>query len=218
MAGAESSQEGFRSQVSALDPELTSVPDSSGSGRRLQVVSYVGVTMRMPGETWEQAGAGQGPERCIREMLSEHVESLLAVTLEARAARIADGLLREGGRRRYPVALSKDAEGWWSVGHHFSSLGVLEIVKVLLLGSDEAVVVGAEVVDLQRPEAVARSPFGPGERTAGLALPRWLFGTDERRAELVEPLAEWRSGETVRFRTTGEVEAGALVCRRKGTV
>lgn len=127
----------------------------------------------------------------------------------------------EGGedrrRRRYPVQLTKDSAGRWSVEHRFETMGVLEIVRILFIGGEDAFVLSGEIFDPKVPSAPCRSPLGPGESVTGLRIPRWLFGTDVRRAELQPPFAEWRPGEVVRFTTEGVIEAGALVCRRKGS-
>lgn len=123
----------------------------------------------------------------------------------------------DGRRRRYPVALVKEFEGIWSLQHDFPTMGVLEIVKLVLMGSDEALVVAGEILDPKDPGKPMRSPFGPGEPLQGLRIPRWFFGTDVRHGDLVPPFAEWRPGETVRLTTEGDIQAGAIVCRRKGS-
>lgn len=125
----------------------------------------------------------------------------------------------EDGRRwRYPVALVRDSDGVWVAQHTYSGFGAFEIMRVIFTGADRGTFVTvAGILDPREPLAPARSPFGPGEKTTGLRLPLWLFGVDVRRAELTEPFAEWRPGELVQFETEGDVQAGALLCRRKGS-
>lgn len=146
-------------------------------------------------------------------------EDLLAEAPAALAAgsrqQTADSSERMG-RRRYPLPLTRDSQGHWVAEHRFEQLGELEIVKVMFTGSEEAFVVSAFIIDGSRPGSACRSPFGPGERVAGLRLPLWLFGTSARRADLLPPFAEWGPGDIVKFAAEGAVEAGALLCRKKG--
>jgi hypothetical protein len=154
----------------------------------------------------------------LEDVLAEARASLAAGRLPATGSRLPEGgEERRGGMRRYPLPLVREAEGRWIAEHRFERMGDLEIVKVHFLGSREAFVVAAFVTDGTRPGSACRSPFGPGERVAGLRLPLWMFGTTTARVDLVPPLSEWRPGEIVRFETEGFVEAGALVCRKKGT-